>query len=233
MKIYAGMLLSSIAFGASNLNAADVGVGVKVGTLGYGADFSVTLTDTVNARVALTTLSIDSESEAIDVGDSGTTGTIDVTADIDYGSSALLFDWHIFDGTFHLTGGLMKADIAVRFIGTLRNSFVVNGQTVTANDISGPITGDIVLSDSYEPYVGIGWGRKAAADSGLSFSAEIGVVYLDPEVNLNATVNPAAASLITQAELDQALNDAQSTADNDLSDLDLWPVVSIGINYAF
>jgi hypothetical protein len=41
MNIYAGMLLSSIALGASNLNAADVGVGVKAGTLGYGADFSV------------------------------------------------------------------------------------------------------------------------------------------------------------------------------------------------
>ena len=233
MKIFAGILLSSIALGATNLNAANIGVGAKVGTLGYGADFSVALTETVNARVALTTLSVDSQSEAITVGDSTTTGTIDATADIDYGSSALLFDWHVFDGTFHLTAGLMKADIAVKLRGTLRNSFTVNGQTVTANDIVGPITGNITLSDSYEPYVGIGWGRKAAVDSGLSFSAEIGVVYLDPEVDLNATLSPGSISGITQAELTQALNDAEKTADNDLSDLDLWPVISIGINYAF
>jgi hypothetical protein len=234
MKICAGLLLSSsIVLGASNLNAADVGVGVKVGTLGIGADFSVTLTETINARVALTTLSIDSQSEAVVVGDSSTTGTIDATADIDFGSSALLFDWHVFDGTFHLTAGLMKADIVAKVVGTLRDSFTVNGQPVAVTDIIGPITGDITLSDSYEPYIGIGWGRKAAADSGLSFSAEIGVVYLDPQVNLNATLDPTSTSGITQAQLTQAINDAESTADNELSDLDLWPVVSIGVNYAF
>lgn len=233
MKIFTGILISSLTLGASNLNAADIGVGAKVGTLGYGADFSAALTNTVNARLALTTLSVDRQSEAITVGDSSNEGTIDTTADIDYGSSALLFDWHVFDGTFHLTAGFMKADIAVKFVGTLRDGFVVNGLPVETNDIVGPITGDIILSDSYEPYIGIGWGRKAAADPGLSFSAEIGVVYLDPEVNLNATVNPAATSGITQAELDARLDEAQRSADNDLSDLDLWPVVSIGINYAF
>jgi len=36
---------------ASNLNAATVGVGIKVVTLGYGADFSVALNNTVSARV--------------------------------------------------------------------------------------------------------------------------------------------------------------------------------------
>jgi hypothetical protein len=60
MKIFAAILLSSITIVATNVNAADVGVGVKAGTLGYGADFSVTLTKTINARISLTTLSIDS-----------------------------------------------------------------------------------------------------------------------------------------------------------------------------
>lgn len=76
----------------SNLNAADVGVGVKAGTLGYGADFSVTLTKTINARVSLTSLNIDSQAETVTVGDSSDEGSINSTADIDFGSSALLFD---------------------------------------------------------------------------------------------------------------------------------------------
>ena len=233
MKLLAGIPLILMTLGSYNLNAADVGVGAKVGTLGYGADFSVTLTKTINARLSLTTLSIDTQTETVTVGDSTNQGTINATADIDFGSSALLFDWHVFDGTFHLTAGLMKADVSADLRGILNDEFTINGQTVTVNDISGPITGNITVSDSYKPYIGIGWGRKAAADSGFSFSAELGVVYVDPEVRLNATVNPAAVSGITQAELDARLNEAQDSADNDLADLDLWPVISIGVNYAF
>lgn len=230
MKVLAGILLSSLALASYSLNAADVGVGVKAGTLGYGADFTVTLTRTVNARVSLTSYSVDSESETVTVGDATNEGTINATADVDFGSSGLLFDWHVFDGTFHLTAGLVKADIGVNFKGALADDFIINGKEVKTSDINGLITGDISLSDSYRPYLGIGWGRKAAVNPGFSFSAEIGVAFLDPKVNLNATASGAG---ISQAELDARLNEAESSADNDLADLDLWPVLSVGINYAF
>jgi hypothetical protein len=231
MKFFAGILLISITLGATNSNAADVGVGVKAGTLGYGADFSVTLTKTINARVSLTTLSIDSQAETITVGDASNEGTINTTANIDYGSSALLFDWHVFDGTFHLTAGLVKADIDVNFSGRLGDSFTINGQEVRVSDIDdGRITGEIKVSDSYKPYIGLGWGRKAATESGISFSAELGVAYVDPDVRFNATVD---GSRITQAELDARLDAAQNSSKNDLAELKIWPVASIGVNYAF
>jgi len=233
MKICTGIFLTSIALGTSNLHAADFGVGVKAGTLGYGADFSVTITKSINARISLTTLSIDSQSETITVGDSSSTSSVIATADIDYGSSGLLFDWHVFDGIFHLTAGLVKADIAVNLKGTLGSDFIINGQTVKIDDIDGQLTGKITLSDSFRPYIGLGWGRKAAADSGFSFSAELGVAYLDPSVDLNATVNTGAASGIVQAELDARLNEAANSANNDLADLNVFPVASIGVNYAF
>jgi hypothetical protein len=56
MKIFTKIILTSIVLGASTLHAADFGVGVKGGALGYGADFSVTLTKNINAQVSLTTL---------------------------------------------------------------------------------------------------------------------------------------------------------------------------------
>lgn len=230
MKILAGVLLSSLALGSYSLNAADFGVGVKAGTLGYGADFSVSVTRTINARVSLTTLSIDSQSESVTVGDSTNQGTINATADIDFGSSALLFDWYVFDGAFHLTAGMVKADVSASLRGTLADDFSINGNVVDPSDIvGGVITGDITVSDSYKPYIGLGWGRKAAADPGFSFSAEIGVALVDPEVNLRATASAPA----NQANLNQQLQDAQASADNDLADLNIWPVLSIGINYAF
>jgi hypothetical protein len=233
MKIFTKIIIS-VVLGTSTLHAADFGVGVKGGTLGYGADFSVTLTKSINARVSLTTLSIDSASETVTFGDTSNEGSVIANADIDYGSSALLFDWHVFDGTFHLTAGLVKADIAVNLKGSLSSDFVISGKAVNVNDIDGElITANVTLSDSYKPYIGLGWGRKAAADSGFSFSAELGVAYLDPSVDLNATVNSGATSGIDQAELDARLNEAANSANNDLADLNVFPVVSIGINYAF
>jgi hypothetical protein len=232
MKIFTKIILTSIVLGTSTLHAADFGVGVKGGTLGYGADFSVTLNESINARVSLTTLSIDSESETVTFGDTSNAGSVIAKADIDYGSSALLFDWHVFDGTFHLTAGLVKADIAVNLKGSLSNDFIINGKAVNVNDIDGElITANVTLSDSYKPYLGLGWGRKAAADSGFSFSAELGVAYLDPSVDLNATVSLGAG--ISQSELDARLNEAAQSAKNDLADLNVFPVVSIGVNYAF
>jgi hypothetical protein len=233
MRIYAGILLSSITLGASNLNAADVGVGLKAGTLGYGADFSVGLTKTINARVSLTTFDVDSQAETVTVGDSTDQGSINATAEVDLGSSALLIDWHVFDGKFYLSTGLIKADIVGDFRGNLIDDFTINGQPVAVDDIIGPITGDITISDSYKPYIGLGWVKKAAAGSGFSFSAEIGVAFVDPVVNLNATVNPAATSGITQAELDALLKETQESVDNDIADLNVWPVLSIGVNYVF
>jgi hypothetical protein len=229
MKIFAGILLSSIALGSSNLNAAqDIGVGIKLGTVGPGVDLSMTITNTISARVSFTTLNVDSESQSITVGDPGNEGTIDAIANVNLGSSALLIDWHLFDGTFHLSTGLIKADIGGDFRGDLIGSFTANGTTVDAADI-GAMSGSIKLSDSYQPYIGLGWGRKAAADSGLSLSVEIGVALLDPVLDLNAT----AIGGKSQAEIDDALNSAESSASGDLADLTIWPVISVGFNYAF
>jgi hypothetical protein len=232
MKLLASILLCTSALGSNSLNAADFGVGVKAGTLGYGADLSVTLTRTINARISLTSRSIDSHTETVTVGDSSNEGTINGKADIDFGSSALLFDWHVFDGTFHLSAGLIKADVGADLRGILIDDFTINGQLVTPSDINGRVvTGSITVSDSYKPYIGLGWGRKAAVDPGFSFSAEIGIAYVDPEVNLNATIN--TSSVYTQAELDALLKEAKESAGNELADLNIWPVLSIGVNYAF
>jgi hypothetical protein len=230
MKILAGILLSSIALGSTNLSAAqDVGVGLKMGTVGAGVDLSITITNTLNARVSLSSLPLDSQSESIKIGDPGNQATIDSTIGMKFGSSALLVDWHVFDGTFHLSAGLINVDVGGDFSGDLTGSFTSGGETIDGADI-GTISGSLTLSDSYQPYIGLGWGRKAAADSGLSLSVEIGVALLDPKLDLNATSNGGGS---TQAEIDAAFRAAESSASGDLADLSIWPILSIGLNYAF
>ena len=55
---------------------------------------------------------------------------------------------------------------------------------------------------------------------------------MDPSVDLKGpTVN--AGSAFSQAQIDADVDAAEQEANNDLSDLEAWPVLSIGLNYAF
>lgn len=212
-------------------NAIEVGVGVKAGTLGVGPEITVALTKTINARVSVTSLDVDSESETVEVGDTGATGNIDARLGFDFGAKSLLFDWHVFDGTFHLTAGLMKNDTKLSFKGALQDTITIDGEVLTSDDINGDITGDISLGDSFQPYVGVGWGRKAGDGGGLSLSVELGVAMLDPTTDLDAELG--AASGLTNEELRTRLDSIEDDAEKDLDLVDAWPVLSIGINYAF
>ena len=88
------------------------------------------------------------------------------------------------------------------------------------------------MSESYEPYIGIGWGRKAGNDGGFSLTMDLGVAMLDPQAQLQATVN-AGGAFIDQAALDATLRDAEANFESEFDEFELFPVISIGINYAF
>ena len=59
------------------------------------------------------------------------------------------------------------------------------------------------------------------------------MTLLDPGVDFDATVNLGGASGLSQVELDFLLSEVESDAEDDLDDLEVWPVLAIGVNYAF
>jgi len=233
MKQLIGIVMG-MALMSSNANALDIGVGVKAGTLGAGVDLSVALTQTINARIGLTSVQIDSEQETLSVGDPGLEEDMNATLDADYGASGLLLDWYVFDGTFHVTAGMVKNNGAVDISGTLQTgvTYTVGGQDFNSTDINGNIGGNVSLGDSYQPYLGIGWGRKADDDPGFSLSVELGVALLDPQAQLQASVI-TGGNFNNQAELDAMLRDAEDNFESELDEFELFPVFSIGFNYAF
>jgi hypothetical protein len=157
------------------------------------------------------------------------------TLDADYGANGLLFDWYVFDGTFHFTAGMVKNNGAVGITSSLQTgvTYQVGGVPFDSNDIIGDIGGSVNLGDSYQPYLGIGWGRKADDDPGFSLSVELGVALLDPEAQLQATVAGGSTAFPTQADLDAMLRDAEADFENELDEFELFPVFSLGVNYAF
>ena len=222
-----------LLFFVSNVYALDVGVGAKVGTNGVGIDLSVGLTRNINLRLTAAAIDIDDEDETFSVGDSGADGDIDAELDFDYGATALLIDWHVFDGGFRLTAGILKNHGKADITGELQSSITIDGQPLDPDDISGDIGGEVSLADSYQPYIGIGWGRGAGGDGGFSLSVDVGVALLDPGVDFDATVNAGGPNGLNQAELDALLSEIESDAEDDLDDLEVWPVLAIGVNYAF
>lgn len=227
------MLTGILLLASSYAHALDVGVGVKAGTVGVGVDLSVALTQTLNARVSLTSIQVDDLEETLTIGDQGAEGDVDAVMNFDFGANALLLDWYVFDGTFHLTAGMMKNNGKIGFSGTLLDTVTVDGQVFDASDIDGNINGSISAGESYEPYVGFGWGRKADDDPGFSFSVEVGVALLSPEANLSATVNTGGNNSLDQAELDSRIQAAEDDINSELSVLEAWPIISLGVNYAF
>jgi hypothetical protein len=232
IKKMIGLALSLFVF-SGTANAVEVGVGLKAGTLGAGIELSVALTKTINLRAALTSVSIDAEEETITVGDDGAELDVDAELDADYGANAILVDWYVFDGTFHLTAGLLKNNGKLDITGTLIGSGTIDGQAINSSDIDGDIEGEISLGDSYQPYLGVGWGRKAGYDPGFSFTAEIGVALLDPNVDFKANLSQTSTNFADDGELQDTLDDAASDAEDEFDGFDLFPVLSLGINYAF
>ncbi len=221
-----------------SVQAYEIGVGVKAGTAGTGIDLSVAITNKVNVRFTTTSNDFGDSSENFNINETGANATIaefNTTLTADFGATGILVDWYVFDGTFHLTAGMMKNDSAFKMSGNIvGNTVTFNGNSYNvATDFVGgssAITGEIALGDSYEPYVGVGWGRKAGTEPGLSLSVEIGVMMLSPSVNL---VAPTLVNAGNQSTIDNDVNQAESSAAAELSDLKIWPVLSVGLNYAF
>jgi prepilin-type processing-associated H-X9-DG protein len=233
MKKVIGLTFGLLFF-VSNANAVDLGVAAKVGLNGVGVDLSVALTKTINARLSVASIDVDGEDETVTVGDPGFEGDVAADLNFDYGANALFFDWHVFDGSFRLSAGMYKNNGAADLSGTLLGPIRVDGQDLFPTDI-GVISGELSLGESYQPYIGIGWGRGAGGGGGFSLSVDIGVALVEAGVSFEATLTPAGIGNFPggQAQLDQTLTDLEDDAEEDLDDLEFWPVLAIGLNYAF
>ena len=233
MKTIYGLCFGLLIF-ASNVGAVDLGIAAKAGINGVGIDLSVGLTENVNLRLSTAAIDVDDENETVTVGDDGSEGDIEADLDFDYGANAILLDWHAFSNGFRFTVGMLKNNGSADIDGVLKDDIVIDGNPLATDDLVGSaIGGDLDLADSYQPYIGIGWGRGAGGDGGFSLSVDLGVAMLDPDVDFDATVNPGGTNVYTQAQLDAILKDLEDDAEDELDDYEFWPVFAIGVNYAF
>ena len=212
------LLLSSITAFAET--PKEINAAFKVSTLGFGIDASTPINEIYSMRLNINNVSF-SDTQTSD----GNTydGTLNLF------TAGLLLDAYPFQNNFRLSTGVYYNDNG--YTGTITPSLTqtieINGINYTSTDIT-KVNMDVIF-DKVAPYFGIGWGNDAR-DKGWGFTCDLGVLYHGKgTVNLNADIN----NPLIATQINNGLIIEEQNINNNLSDFQLYPVVSIGINRSF
>lgn len=197
----------------SSTPAAEVGIGLRAGTQGLGAELAFGLTSHVALRGGIYDGDASSDFEE---------GGIDYEGDLEVGGSGLLVDIFPMGGRFRLTGGWFSNDNQVEIVAR-PNQDVEIGGTVYTPAQAGTLSG-LVDFDSGGPYFGIGWGNVARGKR-VGFLFDFGVLEQgSPRVHLESD-----SPFVAQGDLDQE----EREIEQDIEDLEWWPVISFGLAIRF
>jgi hypothetical protein len=165
---------------------ADVAVAVRAGSFGYGADFDVGMTDTLNLRLGYNAFSY-----------SRTINDTDVSYDkkLKIGAASAILDCDAFRGGFRLSVGAVQKGPKVDVTGKLAaNGTYLIELTYNAAQI-GNATGTIKIGDSVTPYIGNSWGNTVDKEDRITFLLDISAMNSgSPRVDLTFTCNTVVAS---------------------------------------
>lgn len=130
--------------------------------------------------------------------------------------------------------GLDSIDLSViRLSENILGTLDLNDNTVTASDLL-TAKGQVEFG-GLATYVGIGWGNATRTNGRLRYSFDLGMIFLgSPKVDLSVQgMIPDAIRPYAGAELQAILAAEQKELEEELEDLEIFPVVSFGLSYRF
>jgi hypothetical protein len=203
-------------------------INLTLGSTGIGLEWDKPLHPRLHVRATASYAQIDRDEESDDV---------DYDGEITLGGAALLLDWHPFAGGFRVSTGLAVTALDVELKADANGEYEIGDHTYTGNP---HLDADVDYAP-VAPYFGLGWGRAFDA-SGWSMTFELGVLLLgDPSVTLDASgslsspdINGGASiDVSTSAEFQQDLERERQNLEDDIDDFTLYPVLNLGVSYAF
>lgn len=201
---------------------ADVGITAGIGTGGPSLHLVVPMENNLNGRFGVSQYKRSFEH---------TSNDIDFKGDAKLQTADVLFDWHMFSGSFRLTAGLIYNGNEVSAEARPTDgSFTINGNKYDAKDV-GTLNGKIDFQKA-APYLGIGWGNALAPNSRWSFSTDIGAIYHgNGHVALASQGCTVDKDLCGKLAADVAAERSRLT--DSMADVKFWPVVRFGVSYRF
>lgn len=211
-------LFCLLTFGFISQNALADGhaVGIRLGMLGAGIEYSYELSERLTVRGAL-----NGSSYSFDATKSG----IDYDIDLGFDSFSIGVDFHPTKKALRLSIGAMRNDNSITATSRAADSVVVGDTTYSPDEI-GTLTG-VVSFDGTAPYAGIGWDWSRSKRIGLTL--DFGVVRQGtPVVNLSAD-----GPLLGDPLFAEDLAAEQTQLQDSLSDFDLYPYANMGFVIRF
>lgn len=193
-------------------------IGAKSGTLGIGGELTKKVATDINARVGFNML---------DYNFDGDIAGIEYDLGLDLRSFSALVDWHIFDGPFRITGGILSMNNELDLDTVFNQSVTIGDTTYTSTEV-GTLSGRMDL-DGVAPYIGIGWGNPVGRGRRWGFYSDFGIAFGNsPDVVLHAT-GTRAGDPTFQADLAEEARDIE----DDLDFLKFYPVMTAGLYFRF
>jgi hypothetical protein len=206
-----------LPFSAQANSSAKVDIDVHASTLGFGVGFAFPVTENLAGRLSLSKFNYAFQT---------TSDNTNYDSTLKLENVAALADWHLFSGITHLTAGLIYNNNGFDMNATPASGggFTINGNNYPAGAIDS-LKANITFN-KIAPYLGFGWSGRASK-TGFSFKSDIGVMFQGtPKSTLAVTGTAASAAAADVAA-------AQAKLDSDMENFKLYPVVSVGMAYAF
>lgn len=208
-----------LAAQGSSAHGADMSVGLRVGTLGIGAEVNKLLVPHVGARVGFNLFSHSTTEDQDDISFDAKLKLHSVTALVD-----------LYPGArkkFHITGGIVTNPLEFTGVGVPHGStFEIDNTTYTSAQV-GTLNGSGKFP-SVLPYLGLGFGTPANAHKGIKFVFDVGAAIGQPTLSLTAT-NPGNNALLAQS----VKNQETKTQDDVRKYLKVFPSIMFGLVFAF
>ncbi len=218
---------------------SNVGVAVKVSTLGAGADVAFPVLERMNVRAGFNAFSFNH-----DFDNDGIT----LAATLKMRSFNAYVDWFPFAGGFHVSPGVMLYNgntvSAVASVPAGR-SFDL-GDLQLSSSAASPVNGTarITLGKKVAPSILLGWGNIVPhGNRRWSIPVELGIVYSSaPTTTLaldgiacgqSSRYGAICQSIATDPILQDEVAKEQAKMNADLSPFKILPVFSLGFSYKF
>lgn len=217
-----------LVLASGSLAAADLALTAKAGTLGAGAELTTGLSRQLNARFGINGFTYSDRREASD---------IEYDAEANLRTATAILDWHPGGRGFRLSGGLVynASNVEGSSLPPASGVYDIGGVPVPVS-LLGTLDAEVEF-DPVVPYAGLGWGNALGGDGGWSFALDLGVMFqgegdvtLTPVISPNSPINTTPGA---REALDILLELEARDMEDDITEYDLYPVVSLGLSYRF
>jgi len=224
MKRLATLALIPLLAGSALTASADIGAGLRVSTLGFGADLDISATKWATVRLGY---------HGINYGREFTDTDVTYDGKIKVSAVSAIVDWNVFGGGLHLSVGAVSNGPKIDLTGRpTSGTYTFNGNTYQASDV-GSASGTITVGKSVAPYIGFGWGNVVSDKHSLSFLFDIGAIHTGTiTTTLNVNCNPSLPTM-TCDQLTADANAERVDLESKASRYRWYPIIGIGLGIKF